>query len=97
VFASNALRNEDDKIHHRVAILHNKSLDSIPTSLFIVAELDPLRDDSYNYQEILDKTGVKTKLVLIKGVIHPFFSNPGIFIKSCQKVVEAVQEFMANL
>jgi acetyl esterase len=96
-FASNALRNEDDKTNPRVAILHHKSLDSIPTSLFIVAELDPLRDDSYNYQEILDKTGVKTKLVLIKGVIHPFFSNPGIFIKSCQQVVEAVQEFMANL
>lgn len=30
-----------------------------------------------DYQEILEKQGVRTKLVLIKGGIHPFFSNPG--------------------
>jgi hypothetical protein len=30
-----------------------------------------------DYQEILEKAGVKTKLVSIKGAIHPFFSNPG--------------------
>ncbi|CAF3276575.1 unnamed protein product, partial [Rotaria sp. Silwood2] len=76
-FTSNALRNEDDKNDSRVSILLNKSFNSLPTCLFIVAELDPLRDDSYNYQELLEKAGVKTKLVLIKGVIHPFFSNPG--------------------
>ncbi|CAF4060227.1 unnamed protein product, partial [Rotaria sp. Silwood1] len=75
-FISNALRNEDDKNDSRFSILLNKSFNSLPTCLFIVAELDPLRDDSYNYQELLEKSGVKTKLVLIKGVIHPFFSNP---------------------
>ncbi|CAF4872131.1 unnamed protein product [Rotaria sp. Silwood1] len=65
-FISNALRNEDDKNDSRFSILLNKSFNSLPTCLFIVAELDPLRDDSYR-------------------VIHPFFSNPGIFIKSCQQ------------
>ncbi|CAF3664330.1 unnamed protein product [Rotaria sordida] len=96
-FSSNALRNDDDKNDPRFSILLNKSFNSLPACLFIVAELDPLRDDSYKYQEILEKAGVKTKLVLIKGVIHPFFSNPGIFIKSCQQVIDAVQEFMKNL
>jgi len=71
-------------------------LNSLPTCLFIVAELDPLRDDSYrkrqsmnkidkkriivcylDYREILEKAGVKTKLVSINGAIHPFFSYPG--------------------
>jgi hypothetical protein len=30
-----------------------------------------------DYQEILEKAGVKTKLVVINGAIHPFFSCPG--------------------
>ena len=47
-FASQALRNEEDKRNPRVAILHHQSLDSLPRCLFIVAELDPLRDDSYS-------------------------------------------------
>ena len=29
------------------------------------------------YKEILDKAGVKNKLVLLKGVLHGFFSLPG--------------------
>jgi hypothetical protein len=44
-------------------------MNKIDKKIIIVFYLD--------YQEILEKEGVKTKLVLIKGVIHPFFSNPG--------------------
>ncbi|CAM2702258.1 unnamed protein product [Rotaria socialis] len=95
-FSSNAFRNDDDKKNSRVSLLDKESFDSLPPCLFIAAELDPVRDDSYNYKELLEKAGVKTKFVLIKGVVHPFFSIPGIFIKSCQEVIETVQEFMEN-
>ena len=73
-----------------------KSFESLPPCLFIVAELDPLRDDSYGtvdeieqvmitesfwslveYQKKLEQAGVKTKLVLVKEVVHSFFSLPG--------------------
>jgi acetyl esterase/lipase len=50
-FASNALRNDADKTNPRASVLRHKSFDSLPTCLFIVAELDPLRDDSYSKRE----------------------------------------------
>ncbi|CAF1675560.1 unnamed protein product, partial [Adineta ricciae] len=96
-FHANAFDNKDDERSSRLDFLHNQVSSTIPPCLFIVAELDPLLDDSYQYQEVLNKAGVKTKLVLIKGAIHPFFALPGIFTKSCQQVVDAVKDFMANL
>jgi len=96
-FSSNALRDENDKKDPRVSVLLNESFDGIPPCLFIVAELDPLRDDSYEYQKKLEKAGTKTKLVLVKNAIHSFFSAPGIYEKACGQVVEAVKEFMDGL
>jgi acetyl esterase/lipase len=46
-FSSNALRDENDKKNPRASVLLHESFDGIPPCLFIVAELDPLRDDSY--------------------------------------------------
>jgi acetyl esterase/lipase len=46
-FTSNALRDENDKKNLRASVLLNESFDGIPPCLFIVAELDPLRDESY--------------------------------------------------
>ncbi|CAF1527537.1 unnamed protein product [Adineta steineri] len=92
-----AFRNADDLMDPRVSVLLNKSFDGLPPCLLIVCELDPVRDDSYAYQEALDKAGVKTKLTLIRGIIHPFFSFPGIYRNACGQMINAVQEFMASL
>ncbi|CAF3725595.1 unnamed protein product [Adineta steineri] len=96
-FSSNALRNEEDKKNPRASVLLHESFEGLPPCLFIVAELDPLRDDSYEYQKKLEKAGVKTKLVLIKDVIHAYFSLPGIYEKACGQTIEAVTEFMNSL
>jgi len=96
-FTSNALRDDNDKKDPRASVLLYETLDGIPPCLFIVAELDPLRDDSYDYQKKLEKAGIKTKLLLIKNVIHSFFSVPGIFEKACGEATEAVKEFMNSL
>jgi acetyl esterase/lipase len=45
--ASTALRDENDKKDPRASVLLYESFDDVPPCLFIVAELDPLRDDSY--------------------------------------------------
>ncbi len=42
-----------------MAILRNKSFNSIPTCLFIVAELDPLRDDSYGIHKKTESSNQK--------------------------------------
>ncbi|CAF3088586.1 unnamed protein product [Rotaria sp. Silwood2] len=103
----------------RISVLQNTSPDRLPPTLFIVAELDPLRDDSYGmntlyrqgrmysymnciylfsaYKEILDKAGVKNKLILLKGVLHGFFALPGIYPKVCTQAVDAIKEFMTSI
>jgi hypothetical protein len=42
------------------------------------------------YQQKLETAGVKTKLVLIKGVIHTFFSSPGKIIDGQMKKLIAI-------
>ncbi|CAF3836423.1 unnamed protein product [Rotaria magnacalcarata] len=74
-----------DLTDSRASALASSSFEGLPPSLFIVAELDPLRDDSYAYQKVLDQAGVKTKLVLIKGVTHAFISLPGYISKRINK------------
>jgi acetyl esterase/lipase len=46
-FGSNALRDENDRKNPRASVLLYEAFDGVPPCLFIVAELDPLRDDSY--------------------------------------------------
>ncbi|UJR31672.1 hypothetical protein I4U23_019153 [Adineta vaga] len=96
-FTSNALRDVNDKKNPRASVLLYDSFDDIPPCLFIVAELDPLRDDSYAYQKKLEQAGIKTKLVLVKNVIHSFFSLPGIYEQACGQTVQAVKDFMDSL
>ena len=93
-FNSNALRDENDKKDPRASVLLYETFENVPSCLFIVAELDPLRDDSYSmnrldlklkrqyvcildYQKKLEKAGIKTNLVVIKGALHSFFGLPG--------------------
>jgi hypothetical protein len=38
---------------------------------------------SVEYQKLLEKDGVQTKLVLIKAVIHGYFGTPGKKLKRC--------------
>ncbi|CAF1357463.1 unnamed protein product, partial [Rotaria sordida] len=73
----NAFNDGFDINDSRISVFRNTSLEKLPPTLLIVAELDPVRDDSYTYKELLDKAGVKNKLVLIKGVLHRFFPLPG--------------------
>ncbi|CAF1338357.1 unnamed protein product [Rotaria sordida] len=81
----------------RISVFRNTSFEQLPPTLFIIAELDPLRDDSYTYKEILDKVGVKNTLVLVKGALHGFFALPGIYPKTVAQAIDAIQEFMASI
>ncbi|CAF1451825.1 unnamed protein product, partial [Rotaria sordida] len=81
----------------RISVFRNTSLEKLPPTLLIVAELDPIRDDSYTYKELLDKAGVKNKLVLIKGVLHRFFPLPGVYPKACAQAIAAIREFMSSI
>ncbi|CAF1417346.1 unnamed protein product [Rotaria sordida] len=93
----NAFNDGFDINDSRISVFRNTSLEKLPPTLLIVAELDPVRDDSYTYKELLDKAGVKNKLVLIKGVLHRFFPLPGVYPKACAQAIDAIGEFMASI
>ena len=50
----NAFRSPDDYNDPRVSVLLNKSFEGLPPCLFIVAELDPLRDGNISTNNYLD-------------------------------------------
>ncbi len=58
-FKSNALRDENDMKNPRASVLLNESFDNLPPCLFIVAELDPLRDDSYGIHKKTESSNQK--------------------------------------
>jgi acetyl esterase/lipase len=55
----NGYRSNDDLKDPRVSALLNKSLEGVPPCLFIVAELDPLRDGSFGMKEYNESTFVE--------------------------------------
>ncbi|CAF1302613.1 unnamed protein product [Rotaria sordida] len=96
-FTTHAFHNLDEVKDPRVSVLLNRTFKDLPPCLFIVADLDILRDGNLEYQKLLEKAGVQTKLVLMKDVIHVFFTLPGIFPQSCAEAVDAIRDFMASI
>lgn len=92
---ANAFNDVKDALNPRVSVLRHESFGHLPPCLFIVAELDPLHDDSLStsesihgdrddmhgfvsdYQKKLEQAGVKTELIVVKGVPHAYFTLPG--------------------
>jgi acetyl esterase len=80
--------------HPRFANILRDKFDHLPACLFIVAECDPLRDDSYEYAKKLTAAGVHNELYLAKGAVHAFYTLPGIFVELCQEAHARTIEFI---
>ncbi|CAF2440571.1 unnamed protein product [Rotaria sp. Silwood2] len=96
-FSIHGYHNLEDMKNPRVSALLNTTFEGVPPCLFIVADLDLLRDGNLEYQKLLEKAGVQTKLVLMKGVIHGFLSLPGIFSQTCAEAFDTIRDFMASI
>lgn len=97
---TNAFRDpEVEASDSRISIINNdKSLfKNLPPTLFIVAEVDPARDDSYVYHSILKEAGVDSELYLVKGVLHTFFSLPGLYRQACAEAVNVIKAFLSRI
>ncbi|XP_064602417.1 esterase LipI-like [Liolophura sinensis] len=74
-----------------------ESFANLPPGLLVVAECDPLRDDSYDYQAKMAEAGVKAEVLQIDGASHSFFTKPGIFVECCAKAYKRVTQFIREV
>lgn len=93
----NLMGDKKDWKNPRFANLLREKFDHLPPALLVVAECDPLRDDSYEYAKKLTAAGVHNELYLAIGAVHAFFTLPGIFPELCKaahgKCIEFIKQF----
>lgn len=73
--------------------LYADGLSNMPSTLMIIAEYDPLRDEAILYAEKLQKSGVAVKQSLYKGMVHGFFQMGGI-IDDGNRAIEETAHFL---
>jgi len=78
----------------RFSNLLRDKFEHLPPCLFIVAEIDSLRDDSYEYARKLTAAGVHSELVLVKGAIHAFYTKPTFFPQLSGEAYKSTGEFI---
>ncbi|XP_041353776.1 carboxylic ester hydrolase LipN-like [Gigantopelta aegis] len=73
------IRDPSDKENPRASPLLRKNIGSQPPTLFLIAELDPLRDQAYEYKKKLKEAGGVAESMLAKGAVHAYMTYPGHF------------------
>lgn len=64
-----------------------------PPTLLILAEADPLYDDSMEFAKKLEAAGIPVKTVVYPGMVHAFFNFDDIF----EEAIKAKEELVAAL
>jgi acetyl esterase len=78
----NYLANPADAASPLARPLHAASLRGVPPALVVLAECDPLRGDGEAYAKRLRADGVPVETLRYEGLIHGFFTMPGIFSRA---------------
>jgi len=86
--------NKFSDAHPRCSSLHRPGFNNLPPALFIVGEMDPLRDESYAYRKLLQDDNVYTEMLSLKGVIHAFNSYPVFFRENCKLSYQTTADFI---
>jgi acetyl esterase len=88
-FYGHYLPNEPDWSNPEAAPLRTEDLSGLPPAVVVVAEYDPLRDDSTRYAERLAQAGVDVTVLTYDDQPHGFFSFVNAF-PTGNKAVAAV-------
>jgi acetyl esterase len=76
------LGQPSDGAHIDTSPLFTPNLQGLPPALVITAECDVLRDEGEAYVKRLEEAGVRVARTQYKGMIHPFFSMPGVLTQA---------------
>lgn len=87
------LPNNEDKKNPDASPIYADDLFGIPSTFIILAEYDPLKDETILYAEKLKNSGVKVKQSLYKGMVHGFFQMGGI-IEDGNRAIEETANFL---
>jgi len=91
------VEKKEDLLDPRLCIFRNEKYDHLPTTLCIVAEFDPLRDESNEYSKRLTAAGVDSEVFLAKGAVHGYFTAPGAFVELCSQSYAKAVEFINKI
>lgn len=89
------LVNKENYKNVYAAPLNAKWLFSMPETLIITADLDPLRDEGYAYAKKLQKYFNKVTYYNMKNVIHGFFNNP-LYFKENHHAIKIIKSFVGD-
>jgi acetyl esterase len=98
-FYHHYLPNQADWSNPEAAPLRTEDLSGLPPAIVVVAEHDPLRDDSTRYAERLAQAGVDVTVLTYDDQPHGFFSFVNAFPagnKAVAAVGAAARELMAS-
>ncbi len=89
--------NESLRTDPKLNPLLRSDFRKLPKTLLVLAELDPLRDQSIEYHKKLTESNVDSSLHVVKGVQHGFFNEPvplkNAFGEAQQKIVKFFESF----
>jgi acetyl esterase len=95
-FWSHYLPNDADRSNPEAAPLRASDLSGLPPAIVVVAEYDPLRDDSTRYAERLAQAGVDVTILNYDDQPHGFFSFVNVF-PTGNKAVASVGAWVRDL
>jgi acetyl esterase len=94
---SQVVGKKEDMLDPRLCLLRNEKYDNLPPTLFIVAEFDILRDESYEYSKRLTAAGVDNEVFQASGAIHGYFTTPGAFVELAGQSYTKAVEFINKI
>ncbi|CAH1781343.1 unnamed protein product [Owenia fusiformis] len=95
-FHSNYI-SEEQKTDPKYNVLQQTEFKHVPRCLFIVAECDPLRDDSIEYAKKLDEAGVPNETLNLKGILHGFIQANGAYPENSKIAYDRIIEYLKKI
>lgn len=91
-YFDNYLQNGEDR--KQISPLYMPVPESMPETLMMVANCDPLQDEAYTYAEKLRKAGVPVQLSVFEGMVHGFLLLNTLVAEECDQAYELMNRFI---